>query len=521
MESKKLLSTVFCLFLCVTMLHHCSINPSSVVDGSSSETVIGTIVTATGQAAPHTRVLLIPKSFNPLINDAETNIRVDTTNAAGVYSFSKTGLGIYNIEAAHLTSGTKLLVREISVSGDTTTVPPATLQEPGSIEVHFPNTIDTTIGYVYIPGTTIYKKLSDLRPYGTDHFAVTLHSVPATTVSIGIFTKRGGDSSTVILPTPAVIKPQQTVVIDYTSQQMKPLWGFSLLVGVQKKSVAHYGGMDSIARLVSFYVEGVTTKFNTPKVFNGLFRFTIDSIYAFSDPIEEEVKKTHTGSDFRLLMDRFSDWSHGGWYYSTKTMCRAKGETNSGSLFDQSSIDVAAWEFGRARGCTPLSWLEVKKEKNLINNEAYRVPIQSIMNWPYGVNSWDPLNINFINYYADSLYTTPKIVNRAFPSSMGIMVTSAIGEPLANVPLTLYGVKLKSKSVDQTPALTGKTDSTGVFMYTKNPYNPESKNYLKYYNLLVQAIHEKDTLYTWQPVYNAINTWFTNPDTAYITQIHF
>jgi len=143
------------------------------------------------------------------------------------------------------------------------------------------------------------------------------------------------------------------------------------------------------------------------------------------------------------------------------------------------------------------------------------------MNYPYGVNIWDKASINLINYYADTFYIKPNIINKAFPASMGIIAKSSNGTELAGASVRFYGIRLLSSTVDKDPVLSGVTDAQGEFVFPKNPFNPDASDYLTYYNMLISVEFQGDTVYAWEPVFNAANTWFANPDSAYRIMVHF
>lgn len=518
----SIITTLLVSILGVTLFFGCSSSPVYMADGSSSETVIGSVINLSGDPAPHTEVKLIPIGYNPTEINPQNAILVDTTDSLGNYRFTLSDTGLYNIEALHLSQLTQAFVSRIRINSDTTLVTDATLYSPGKIEIIFSDTISTSGRFVYIPGTTVFKGLEEGSYLNEGGYSLILDPVVAAELPEIVVTQKNQDDLTMLVATPVLVTSSQTIVINITSgSSIKPLWLFSLVVGVSAQTVLHHGGIDSVRKLTEKYVGGINSKFNNPGVLNGFLRFTFDSLYQFSRNVLEEKYDTVPGFDYRLLIDRFSDWNYGGWYHDTRTICRAMGVANTSNIFGQSSIDVAAWEFGQARGCIPLSWIEVDAANNPINGSEFRMTEVSIMNWPYGVNRWDELSVNMINYYADAIYYSPGIINRAFPASMGVTVNSATGEPLSGTDLTFYGIKLNGNSVESSPIFSGITDSTGEYTFSQNPYNPDSEQYIKYYNILIRAIHQSDTVFTWKPVFDAANAWFANPDSTYRMIVHF
>ena len=143
------------------------------------------------------------------------------------------------------------------------------------------------------------------------------------------------------------------------------------------------------------------------------------------------------------------------------------------------------------------------------------------MNYPYGINIWDEASINLINYYDDDYYLKPNIINRSFPASMGIIAKSSIGAELQGASVNLYGIRLLSNTVNNDPVLSGVTDASGEYVFPVNPYNPDSSDFIMYYNMLISVEFEGDTVYAWEPVFDAANAWFANPDSTYRIIVHF
>jgi|WetSurMetagenome_2_1015567.scaffolds.fasta_scaffold00822_18 hypothetical protein len=162
---------------------------------SSSENakLSGMISDTAGAPVAGTRVLLIPSSFNPGRDQLSANAKGDTTDADGEYSFDDVAPGSYNIEAAHPTRGTSLLITGISLAKkDSVTVLPDTLRKPGTVVVSLSGTADSLGGVVYIPGTTRMKTV----PPGAQ--SVALDSVPQGVIPSILLDKTGGSAPAVL-----------------------------------------------------------------------------------------------------------------------------------------------------------------------------------------------------------------------------------------------------------------------------------------------------------------------------------
>lgn len=139
---------------------------------SGNGVVMGKIMTNDGIPAPFTKVMLLPSEFNPVENDA--GITIDTTDTNGNFYIEHVVPGSYTITATNLKSRTRLAIFSIPVTQDTSTISTGTLLEPGSIAFKLSGVLDTN-GYIYIPGTEFFRKLS-----GCD--SLLLDSVPAGSV---------------------------------------------------------------------------------------------------------------------------------------------------------------------------------------------------------------------------------------------------------------------------------------------------------------------------------------------------
>ena len=514
----------FCLILFIAFaatLLQCSLEAPVSSGGTGSETVIGKIVHDDGSPAGGTVVTLLPYNYNPSVENTRYPILSDTTDSAGCYTFTISNTGIYTIEALHMTQRTRAMVTGVKVIGDTVLIEEITLKKPGQVEIIFPDTVDTAEAYVYIQGTTFYRRFSDGVYLNDGSYSLRLDSIPAFELPAIIINKQYQNEIPIILTSPVIVPSNETVVIDISNSSVKPLWRFSLVAGISEQTADKYGGMDSVQDLTAKYVAGVNNKFNAPGVFNGIIRFSFDSLYQFNKSVVDEIKDTIPGFDYRLLFDHFSDWSLNRWYSDSRTVCMAMDTSMISDMFGQTSIDAGVYNFAQARGCIPVGWVKVEAANNPVNGMEFKVAEESIMNWPYGEDRWSELSINMINYYANNIFYSPGIIGRAFPSSMGVRVNSTVGVPLSGAELTFYGVKLESFSVDSIPIFSGITDSTGEFVFSQNPYNPASEADLRYHNILISTVHQSDTVYTWKPVFEAVNAWFANPDSSYRMVVHF
>jgi hypothetical protein len=157
---------------------------TSIVSGGGETTngvITGKIVYENGLAASNTIVSLIKSAYNPLKDGAIPGALIDTTDINGAYSMGNVLYGSYNIQALNITKRTSALTTGVIVNSENVFVPDDTLAIPGSLQIFLPDTIDTVNGYVYIAGTSLFKKLTESST-GADGRFITLDSVPAVTI---------------------------------------------------------------------------------------------------------------------------------------------------------------------------------------------------------------------------------------------------------------------------------------------------------------------------------------------------
>lgn len=186
------------------------------IAGSISETgnggLTGTIVDLQGHSTGNTKVTLLPADYDPIKDTAAVSI--DTTDNNGTYFFSNITNGAYSILARNLSNGTMVLIQEIHINDDTIQLVPDTLRSPGSITTMLPPDATLSNGYVFIPGTLIYKQLNGLRD------SVILDSIPTGVVKSVSYSST--DRSVVM-----DIRFNVRIVSEKTTRILNPEWKHS------------------------------------------------------------------------------------------------------------------------------------------------------------------------------------------------------------------------------------------------------------------------------------------------------
>ncbi len=157
--------TVFLLaFVCLGMFS-CSMGP--VADGGDdfpNSKIAGVIVNEDGTVASNTQVTLVPEDHNPVGDGVVPDSLMVMTDDNGNYIIELADSGAnYNIEATNTVLNTRALYYRVQItgSGSTVPVPPITLKEPGAAFFVLPDDADTADGYVFIPGTGLFERLSE------------------------------------------------------------------------------------------------------------------------------------------------------------------------------------------------------------------------------------------------------------------------------------------------------------------------------------------------------------------------
>lgn len=191
--------------------------------GDATETgnarVSGQVVKEGGVPVSGAEVMILPSDWNPVRGGSFPDSLKDTTDADGRYRFTRLADGEYNMQVLHLRTRTRSMVMEILLAKDSVVVPQDTLHAPGGLSVPLPETQDSGVGWVYVPGTTLRARVdSELRIAGR----VLMDSVPAGLFPSIVYTKGEADSKPVLLAQKVeVVKAQITYVNAFAT------WGHS------------------------------------------------------------------------------------------------------------------------------------------------------------------------------------------------------------------------------------------------------------------------------------------------------
>jgi hypothetical protein len=69
--------------------------------------------------------------------------------------------------------------------------------------------------------------------------------------------------------------------------------------------------------------------------------------------------------------------------------------------------------------------------------------------------------------------------------------------------------------------LAGKTNSKGIFVFSENPFMPDTASTIVNGNVLISAVQAGDTVFAWFPLFEAGGAYFTQTGTTYLKEINF
>jgi hypothetical protein len=162
-------------------------------DGDATETgnarIQGRIVDESGAPAVGAQVTVLPSEWNPVHGNAVPDSLKDTTDSQGRYRFTRLASGDYNLMALDPGTRTRSAVYGIELAADSVMIPKDTLHVTGALSVPLPETPDSGVGWIYVPGTQIRARVdSEIRIAGV----IRLDSVPAGIMPSIVYAK--GDS---------------------------------------------------------------------------------------------------------------------------------------------------------------------------------------------------------------------------------------------------------------------------------------------------------------------------------------
>lgn len=301
----------------------------------------------------------------------------------------------------------------------------------------------------------------------------------------------------------------------------RPVWRFTVLAAISKQTAHHYGGFNAARQKILTQMDTVNARFNHGAPLNGTIRFVVDSVYEFDGSALNEVTRSHSKQDFKVVYDGYPTQG-GGWYGAPyQTIHHSWSVTNNGGPFGSHATDGLIHEFGHSRGAVDLYALNVSAANNPINGQAYSAGT-SIMHYPYGIRTWDKHSIALINKNTDRIVTSHTYITSIFPSAFKLRLTKG-GQPAGGATYSIHPVVWYSNSVNEAPSMSGTIASNGATAtLSSNPFRPNSSNSawdIRYGNLLIKVQYMSYTAYRWLPLDSVQLYALSHPGASYTINI--
>lgn len=177
------ISTFILIPIITIFLINCS--NSVVSDGGSvsdvgNPCIQGIVLGLDSSKSKNIEVTVFSLDHNPVSESQNNNTNTDTTDSNGLFKiFIEDTISQYSIQAKGINSPLIKLIRGINSTNDTNKTLTILLKQYGSINIIFDDTNNVTNGYIYIPGSNIYKRItqSDLI-YKNEKYHLLFDSIP-------------------------------------------------------------------------------------------------------------------------------------------------------------------------------------------------------------------------------------------------------------------------------------------------------------------------------------------------------
>lgn len=146
------------MLLILTAAISCS-PPTGGGSEAGNARITGRVVDSEGCPAAHTVVSVQVSDYDPVTDSTSTTPVTDTTDANGIYQVPVDEDVLYTITAVHEQTRLRAIIASVRADSTFDTIPPCKLTYPGSIRVLTPDEHKNDTGYIYVPGTSFYKKV--------------------------------------------------------------------------------------------------------------------------------------------------------------------------------------------------------------------------------------------------------------------------------------------------------------------------------------------------------------------------
>jgi hypothetical protein len=306
----------------------------------------------------------------------------------------------------------------------------------------------------------------------------------------------------------------------------KPVWHFSVAVGLNEATVAVFGGLvDNALPYIREQFDTINSRFNVPDVFAGHIEFSVDTIFDFSGIPPLTVPASCDFAVHYFDIWTFSDSLRGSWGqfkgYQTNIVYLVWSDVDEGGPIGDWPTDILLHEMGHTRGAIDQYAMWVPAPSNPINGEEYPMD-PTIMGSTELATVWDQHSVNLVNRASDSILSDLSHLHGYFPPVLAVRVVDLAGRPVPQATVRLFPVPLYQFLVVPTAVYTASCDDSGLCSIPADAYGPiaqTSGNPFEYTNLLAEAEFDGTFGYTWLPLDDVQNAWFADSLAPFVTDI--
>jgi Concanavalin A-like lectin/glucanases superfamily/Domain of unknown function (DUF2341) len=147
-----------CTLILIVSVISCS-PPTGGGSEAGNARIVGRVIDNEGLPAAHTIVSVQVSDYNPLADSIVNNPVTDTTDASGIYNLTVQENSLYTITAVQEQTRLRAIIASVLADSTDDTIAPCVLSYPGCIRVLTPDEHKNDTGYIFIPGTSFYKKV--------------------------------------------------------------------------------------------------------------------------------------------------------------------------------------------------------------------------------------------------------------------------------------------------------------------------------------------------------------------------
>ncbi len=279
----------------------------------------------------------------------------------------------------------------------------------------------------------------------------------------------------------------------------KPVLNISLKAYIEKKTVAYYGGLAAIQDSINLQFQKINAAYNAETRFTHTYNYTVGAFQVYDNSAQfyqngklidssrylQYIRPEEGNNVLRIVYDAFPrEGSVAVNWNQTINVFLRQNRDGLGSMFSDRFNNSMVHEFGHVRGQLDLYNGKVSTEKNRLLPIRYENGYNSIMNNCYNEVGFDPITIAVLNRTASlygSAYVTSAngvaVQQAFFPNTINIRVKDALGNPVNNAQVKMYGalsyLDSKEDSVfSNVPKIITNTNAAGQVSFVGAAQNP-------------------------------------------------